>query len=145
MKKQQIITLMVVCILASCLFILNLPDGSIAQSDEQVKVTYLDSAAGYLLAKLALWDDTAHNYFPAIRADSAGTIPDQVQLGFNPSYVGDLASWGGGSDFRWTFNGSGEYNDPTMTFGPYRTTHTGAFVVDTSFATIGDNFASSSA
>jgi hypothetical protein len=66
-----------------------------------------------------------------------------VEIGFDATEVG-TRTWNDGlTDFTWTFNGSGGTGlDPTMTFGPYMTTHTGAFVVDTSFATIGDNFAS---
>ena len=83
----------------------------------------------------------ADTNLPGIVLDTDNLSTDYwVTLGFNPELLADGTSWGGGSDFTWTFNALLD-NDPTMTFSKYLTTHTGSFVVDTSFSDDASHFA----
>jgi len=55
---------------------------------------------------------------------------ETVGIEFNPQAVADGTTWGGGSDFTWTMDGSGASGkDPKFEFKDYRTKHTGQWEV----------------
>jgi len=102
----------------------------------------VDEVCGFLFNEELREDNRVGSEGIALFLDSEEVGGDTnyfVRVGLNTTRVG-TRTWGGGSDFIWTFNGSGSTN-PSLVFSDNLSTHTGKFEVIATTPTDESNFA----
>lgn len=140
MRRNIILTTLIAIIAISiCAFFVS-PSALLALCGSYVGVSNNDTTCGTLDTKLEVWDErysSMPGVFPAVVYDQNSFYEngnERYMTGFKPGAVGDGAIWNNGDeDFMWTFDTTSQYKDPSMSFSPYKTTHTGEFEVYTEY------------